>query len=88
MSRASDSVARLEDELEAVLAECDRLGKLVDELESDLSEASSQLADDADLIERLEAFQIFIEDHFPAAMEAWAVRRRMEKASSTDEKAQ
>lgn len=81
MARLTDQIAELEDQLDRQAAEIDRLGRLGDELENELAGRSDIIEEQSGLIQDLEAFEAFVEEQFPAAMEAWQVRKRMEQAS-------
>jgi peptidoglycan hydrolase CwlO-like protein len=88
MSRASDLLSQLESEVEDNLAEISRLRDEIAVLESDVDHRQATIDEQDEYIEALEATIAFVEAHFPDAIKAYDVRQRMEKASSTNEKAQ
>ncbi len=81
MSRASDVVSQLEDDLEIALNETQRLTEIIGSLEDDLRNHTSTISEQDDYIADLEATIAFVEAHYPDAIKAYDVRQRMEKAS-------
>lgn len=82
MARSVSELAeQLEGELEATLGEVARLGKLVDELESECEARQSTIDEQDEYIAELEEFVKFVREHFHDAASAFDVRERMEKAN-------
>jgi DNA repair exonuclease SbcCD ATPase subunit len=71
MSQLSKEIEYLEERAEELEADRDRLAKAYDEEVSSLMER----------IDELEALENFISEHFPQALDAYAVRNRMKEAS-------
>lgn len=74
MSRISDEIHALEQELDDCHIKIEKLEKQVSGLECDNS-------DYLDRLNELEQFEAFVEEYYPEATQAYAVRQRMETAS-------
>ena len=74
---------QMEAELESALNEIERLQSVTGELEIELDSRQITIDEQDEYITELEAYVEFVKTHFPAADQAYDVRKRMEKASGT-----
>ena len=74
---------QMEAELESALNEIERLQSVTGELEIELDSRQITIDEQDEYIAELEDFAEFVKTHFPAADQAYDVRKRMEKASGT-----
>lgn len=74
---------QMEAELESALNEIERLQSVTGELEIELDSRQITIDEQDEYITELEAYVEFVKAHFPAADQAYDVRKRMEKASGT-----
>ena len=81
--RIADTVAELEAELERAGEEIHRYTQEIGHLEMDIDAKQATIDEQDEYITELEAYVEFVKTHFPAADQAYDVRKRMEKASGT-----
>ena len=74
---------QMEAELESALNEIERLQSVTGEIEIELDSRQITIDEQDEYIAELEEYVEFVKAHFPAADQAYGVRKRMEKASGT-----